>query len=344
MLDTLKTLCYLSGVSGFEDEVRDYILERVIDHADSVTTDPMGNLIVFKKGAVTPQQKIMVCAHMDEVGLIVTGISDEGYLRFGCVGGIDRRVLIGKRVFVGADRVAGIIGIKAIHQTEPDEEGRVPRVEDLYIDIGCADKESAEKHAALGDYVCFDDTVVEFGNGFLKSKAIDDRVGCAACVKLLESELPCDTWFVFSVQEEIGARGAGVAAHRLVPDVSLVLEGTTATDLPGIEDSKRICTAGKGIVIPFMDSGTVYDKSMFAALTALADEKGIKWQTKTRVAGGTDGYSIQRSRAGVHTAAVSCAVRNIHSPACVLKISECEDMFALAYAFLEKCASGELVF
>lgn len=344
MLDTLKTLCYLSGVSGFEDEVRDYILERVLVHADSFSTDPMGNLIVFKKGAVTPQQKIMLCAHMDEVGLIVTGITDEGYLRFGCVGGIDRRVLIGKRVYVGADRVTGIIGIKAIHQTSHEEEGQVPKVEDLYIDIGCSDRAGAEKYAALGDFCCFDDTVVEFGDGWLKAKAIDDRVGCAAMVKLIESELPCDTWFVFSVQEEIGARGAGVAAHRLAPDVCLVLEGTTATDLPGIADAKRICTAGKGIVIPFMDSGTVYDKAMFAALTALADEVGVKWQTKTRVAGGTDGYSIQRSRAGVHTAALSCAVRNIHSPACVMKISECEDMLTLAKAFLEKCAAGELVF
>jgi len=343
MLDTLKTLCYLSGVSGFEDEVRDYILERVLPHAESISTDPMGNLIVFKKGTVEPKQKIMVCAHMDEVGLIVMGITDEGYLRFGCVGGIDRRVLIGKKVYVGTDRIPGIIGIKAIHQTTHEEEGKVPDVEDLYIDIGCYDKESAEKLAALGDFCCFDDTVVEFGNGWLKAKAIDDRVGCAAMVKLIESPLPCDAWFVFSVQEEIGARGAGVAAHRLTPDISLVLEGTTATDVPGIPAAKRICTAGNGIVIPFMDSGTVYDKEMYAALSAIAEEKGIKWQTKTRVAGGTDGYSIQRSRAGVHTAAVSCAVRNIHSPACVLKISECEDMLTLAKAFLEKCASGEFV-
>lgn len=343
MLDTLKTLCYLSGVSGFEDEVRDYILERTLPYAESVTTDPLGNLIVFKKGAVEPQQKIMICAHMDEVGLIVMGVTDEGYLRFGCVGGIDRRVLIGKKVYVGADRVPGIIGIKAIHQTTHEEEGKVPDVEDLYIDIGCYDKESAEKLVSLGDFCCFDDTVVEFGDGWLKAKAIDDRVGCAAMVKLIESELPCDAWFVFSVQEEIGARGAGVAAHRLAPDLCLVLEGTTATDVPGIAAAKRICTAGNGIVIPFMDNGTVYDKEMFAFLSTLADEKGVKWQTKTRVAGGTDAYSIQRSRAGVHTAAVSCAVRNIHSPACVVNISECEDMLVLAGAFLEKCASGEFI-
>ena len=344
MRDTLKTLCYLSGVSGFEDEVREYILERVSPYADSVVTDPMGNLIVFKKGKTEPKQKLMLCAHMDEVGLIVMGINDEGCLRFGCVGGIDRRVLIGKKVFVGTDRIPGIIGIKAIHQTSHEEQEKVPALDELYIDIGCYDKESAEKLVSPGDFCCFDDTLVEFGDGWLKAKAIDDRVGCAAMVKLLESDLPCDAWFVFSVQEEIGARGASVAAHRLAPDVSLVLEGTTATDVPGIPAAKRICTAGKGVVIPFMDSGTVYDRKMFAFLSALADEKGVKWQTKTRVAGGTDGYAIQRSRAGIHTAALSCAVRIIHSPACVLKISECEDMLTLAKAFLEKFAEGEIIF
>jgi len=344
MLDTLKTLCYLSGVSGFEDEVRDYILERVSPYADSVATDPMGNLIVFKKGRVEPKQKLMLCAHMDEVGLIVMGFNNEGCLRFGCVGGIDRRVLIGKKVFVGADRIPGIIGIKAIHQTSHEESEKVPAVDELYIDIGCYDRESAEKLVSLGDFCCFDDTVVEFGEGWLKAKAIDDRVGCAAMVKLLEEELPCDAWFVFSVQEEIGARGAAVASHRLAPDVSLVLEGTTATDVPGIPAAKRICRSGDGIVIPFMDSGTVYDRRMYAFLTSLADEKAVKWQTKTRVAGGTDGYAIQRSRAGVHTAAVSCAVRNIHSPACVVKISECEDMLTMAKAFLEKFAVEELIF
>lgn len=344
MLDTLKTLCSLNGVSGFEDEVRNYILQRVLPYASSISTDSLGNLFILKKGAVEAPQKIMVCAHMDEVGFIVMGITDDGYLRFGCVGGIDRRVLIGKKVFVGANRVPGVIAVKAIHQTTAEEEGKVPAVEDLYIDIGCYDKESAEKLTFLGDYCAFDDSVVEFGEGWLKAKAIDDRVGCAAALKLIESELPCDVTFVFSVQEEIGARGAGVAAHRLCPNISLVLEGTTATDLPGIPDSKRICTAGNGIVIPFMDGGTVYDKAMFSAITSLADEINVKWQTKTRIAGGTDGYSIQRSRAGVHTAAISCAVRNIHSSACVLKINECYDMYKLSYAFLEKIAQEKLVF
>ena len=343
MLDTLKTLCYLSGVSGLEDEVRDYILERCLPHADSITTDPMGNLIVFKKGAKSTAQKLMVCAHMDEVGLIVTGINDEGYLRFSNVGGIDRRVLIGKKVFVGPERMPGIIGIKPIHMVKGDESSSVPKLDDLYIDIGAADKESAEKHVALGDFCSFDDTVVEFGSDYLKAKAIDDRVGCAAMLKLIESQLPCDVWFVFTVQEELGARGASVGSFSVAPDIALILEGTTATDLPGIEEAKRMCTAGEGVVIPFMDGGAVYDRKLYSILSGLADEAGIKWQTKTRIGGGTDGYAIQRSRSGVHTAALSCAVRNIHSPVCVVKKSECEDLLALAKIFIEKFASGEAV-
>lgn len=343
MLDTLKTLCYLSGVSGFEDEVRDYILERCLPHADSITTDPMGNLIVYKKGAKEAPRKLMVCAHMDEVGLIVTGVNEEGYLRFAPVGGIDRRVLIGKKVFVGNDRIPGIIGIKPIHMVKGDESKSVPKVDELYIDIGAADKETAEKIVTLGDYCCFDDTVVEFGDGYLKAKAIDDRVGCAAMLKLIESELPCDVTFVFTVQEELGCRGATVAARTVEPEVALVLEGTTATDLPGIDEAKRMCTAGEGIVIPFMDGGTIYDRKLYAILTALAEEAGIKWQTKRRIAGGTDGAAVQRSCAGVHTAAVSCAVRNIHSPVSIVKSSECDDLLALAKLFIEKFAEGELV-
>lgn len=339
MLDTLKTLCYLSGVSGFEDEVRDYILERAMPHADSITTDAMGNLIVFKKGAVTPERKLMLCAHMDEVGLMVTGVTDEGCLRFGCVGGIDRRVLIGKKVFVGNDRVPGVIGIKPVHLLSAEERKSVPKVDELYIDIGCTAREEAEKLVNLGDFCSFDDTVVEFGQGWLKAKAIDDRVGCAAMLKLLEGELPCDTWFVFTVQEEVGTRGATIAAARVGADVALVLEGTTATNIPGVSDEKMICEAGKGVVISIMDRGTIYDRSMVKLLNALADENGIPRQTKRYIAGGTDASAIQRSGTGVQTAVVACAVKNIHSPACVGAVREFDDMLTLSRLFLERFAA-----
>lgn len=335
MLDTLTTLCYLSGASGYEDEVRDYILERVMPFADGILTDSMGNLIITKKGLKRPDKKILVCAHMDEVGLIVTAIDDEGYLRFDFLGGVDRRVLIGKRVYIGRDRVHGVIGIKPYHHVDKDEEKRVPKREALYIDIGVTSKAAARELVSLGDAVVFDDSVLEFGEGYLKAKALDDRIGCAAMIKLIESELPCDCTFAFTVQEEIGTRGAKVVSARVEPDLALVLEGTTAADIPGVPPGKQICALGGGLVIPFMDKGTVYSRALYKTVTALADANGIKWQTKTLIAGGTDASAVQRSGAGVETIAISAPIRNIHSPASIAKISDFTDMPRLARLLLE---------
>ena len=341
MLDTVKTLCYLSGVSGAESEVRDYILERAMPVADEIVTDAMGNLLVFKKGKKSPPRRVMLCAHMDEVGLIVTGHTEEGYLRFDFVGGVDRRVVIGKRAFLGKDRVPGVIGIKAYHLVDKEEEKRVPKTDSLYVDIGAKNKDTAREVVALGDFGVFEDSVLEFGDGFLKAKAIDDRFGCAVMLSLLEKELPCDTWFAFTVQEEVGCRGAHGAAFRLAPEIALVLEGTTAADLPGVDEDKQICRLGAGPVIPFMDGRTIYDQELRQLLIRLADGAGIPWQTKQRIAGGTDGSVIQRSRAGVRTAALSVAVRNIHSPASVASISDMEGVEKLAEKFLEEMAGME---
>lgn len=335
MLETLKTLCYLSGPSGYEDEVRDYILERVMPHADEVMTDSMGNLIVTKKGRVVPTKKIMLCAHMDEVGIIITGIDDDGYLRFDFLGGVDRRVVIGKRVYIGKNRIPGVIGIKAYHLVDKEEEKNVPKREEMYVDIGAASKDEAEGLVPLGDYGVFDDSVYEFGEGFIKAKALDDRVGCAAMIKLLESELPCDCTFAFTVQEEIGTRGAKVVANRICPEVAIVLEGTTAADLPDVPEGKTICKLGEGIVIPFMDRGTLYSRRLYSQVTELADMNNIKWQTKHMIAGGTDASVIQRSGIGVDTIALSAPLRNIHSPASIAKISDFEVMPELARLLIE---------
>ena len=336
MIETLKTLCMLSGVSGMEDEVRDYILERAMPFADEVHTDAMGNLMVFKKGAVHLEQRIMLCAHMDEVGLIVTRVEDEGYIRFQFIGGVDRRVVLGKRVFIGQDRIPGVIGVKAVHLVGKEEQKNVPKVDDLYVEIGAKSKEEAQKLVQLGDRGVFDESVVVFGDGYIKAKAIDDRSGCAVMLKLLEEELPCDTWFAFTVQEEVGTRGAHGAAFRLKPDIALVLEGTTAADLPYVEEGKQICRLGKGPVITFMDRGTIYDRELRAMLIRLAEENGIVWQTKEQIAGGTDGSAIQRSREGVRTAIIATAVRNIHSPVSVAHTGDAESVLRLARLFLHE--------
>lgn len=338
MLDTLKTLCYLSGVSGFEDEVRDYILERIMPYTDSIFTDSMGNLLVTKKGRRSDTPKILICAHMDEVGLIITDIDDKGYLHFDFVGGIDRRVIIGKHVYIGRDRVPGVIGIKAYHLVDKEEEKKVPELEDMYIDIGVSSKEAAGELVSLGDCGVFADSVIEFGEGYLKAKAIDDRVGCAAMIKLIESDLPCDCTFAFTVQEEVGTRGAKIAAARLNPEIALVLEGTTAADLPEVSGGKKICSLGEGLVIPFMDRGTLYNRELYERVTRLAADNDIPWQTKSLIAGGTDAAAIQRSGIGVQTVAISAPVRNIHSPASVAKISDFEQMPVLARLLLESIA------
>lgn len=339
MLNTLKELCRLRGVSGDEDEVRRYIEEKAAPCADGVRTDALGNLIVFKKGKKPAGNRLMLAAHMDEVGIIITRITDEGFLKFDFVGGVDRRVAIGKPVVIGKNKVPGVIGLKAVHLVSRKERKKVPKTEALYIDIGAKDRQAAEKLVELGDYGAFVCEPEEFGDGLFKARAIDDRVGCAVMLKLLEEDLPLDVTFAFTVQEEVGTRGAFGAAFSVTPEIALVLETTTAADLPGVEACRRVCYPGKGPVISYMDGGTIYDRELFDTLRRLSEEKGIPWQTKEYIAGGNDARTIQRSKAGVRVAAVSAAVRYLHAPAGVGSVADFENMLRLTRLFLEEMAA-----
>lgn len=338
--ETLKDLCALRGPSGSEDEVREYLKERLENHVDSMKTDAVGNLICFKRGKATPKSSLMVCAHMDEVGLMVKHIDDGGYLKFQPIGGIDRRVLLGKPVLVGPQAVPGVIGVKAIHLTKAKERENLPEVKELYIDIGAKDREEAEQWVTPGDIVTFLPESLEFGGNFFKSKAIDDRIGCAIMVELLEDKLPVDCTFVFTVQEEIGTRGAFGAAFSVKPEIAMVLEGTTAADLPSMPASKKVCIPGNGPVISLMDRSAIYDRALFEELRSLAEANGIPWQVKHYLAGGTDAGSIQRSREGVRVCGISAAVRYLHAPTSVASLTDCENMLALARLFLENQAEG----
>ena len=340
MINTLKTLCALSGVSSFEDEVRDYIRQRVTPYATDLRVDAMGNLIVLKKGARATGNKLMLCAHMDEVGLIIKSITEDGYLKFGCVGGIDRRVLLGKQVALGEQKVTGVIGLKAIHMTTAEERKKVPKLEEYYIDIGVKSREEAEKLFGIGDCGVFVSDVVEFGDGMLKAKAIDDRVGCAVLVKLLEEDLPMDCTFVFTVQEEVGTRGAFGSAFSVTPEIALVLEGTTAADNPALDESLQVCWPGKGPVLSWMDGGSIYDRGLFELLRDLADRNGLPWQMKHYLAGGTDASAIQRTKSGVRVAGISAAVRYLHAPSSVANISDMEHMLTLARLFVGAVAES----
>ena len=334
MLDTLKTLCALDGVSGDEGKVREYIQGRIEKHVDEFSVDAMGNIIAFKKGSRKTDKTVVLCAHMDEIGIVVTSIADDGYLKFAISGGVDNRVILGKTVFIGEERVFGVIGCKAIHLVSERDREKATEVVDMYIDIGAKNKEEAEKLVSLGDTGAFSNDVVEFGDGFIKAKAIDDRFGCAVLIGLIESDIPIDCWFVFTVQEEVGVRGATTAAFRTQADIALIIESTTAADFPSVSQNKKVSIVGKGAVIPFMDGGTIYDKELYALLTGIAEEHEVPWQTKNVISGGTDAQAFQRSRAGVKTAGIAAPVRNLHSPSCVAKISDLEAVNDLVTKFL----------
>ena len=212
---TLRTLCALPAVSGFEMQAAHAVAELFRPYCDSVDADKNGNVIgslsCGKEGAKT----VLLDAHLDQIGFLVTEVLDGGFLRFAPVGGVDPRVVIGRPVRFG--NVQGVIGIKAVHLTTAAERRTMPKTKDLYIDIGAASKAAAEDKVSLGDYGVFDSAVVEFGDGLIKAKAIDDRVGCATLLKLIEDEPPIDTWFCFTVQEEVGLRGAASMACALDP-------------------------------------------------------------------------------------------------------------------------------
>ena len=331
-------LCALSGVSSWEDEVRDFLKEEAAPYADELRTDALGNLIVFKRGARPAGNKLMLCAHMDEVGLMVRKITDEGYLKFDTVGGIDRRVLLGKRVLVGPKKVPGVVGLKAYHLVSREEEKSVPKLDEFYIDIGAKDKAGAEALVSLGDVAAFDSTAGEFGSGLFQGKALGSRVGCAVLLTLLKEELPLDCTFVFTAQEEVGNRGAFGAGFSVTPEIAVVFEGTTAADNPALEEHTQVCWPGRGPVLSWMDKGTIYDRDLFERLRTEAQEHNIPWQLKHYISGSTDAKAIQRTKSGVRVAGISASVRYLHAPASVVNINDVEQVLELAWLFLQSVA------
>lgn len=334
MIELLKKLCCLDGPSGNEEKICEYIKHYVSPYAEEIVEDAMGNLMVFVRGKKSISKKIMLSAHMDEVGFIVKDITDEGVIKFGFVGGIDPRVVIGRRVRFG--KTLGVVGIKAVHLTTLSERKTVPKISDLYIDIGASSKSDAESKLSLGDYGTFDSECIEFGDTLLKSKAIDDRLGCAVMMRIIKEKPAVDTWFAFNVQEEVGLRGAQPSTFRIKPDIAMVIEGTTASDIENVPKHKRVCAVRNGVVIPFMDRGTIYNQELFNILRLVAEENSIKWQTKHMVAGGTDAGKIHQSRCGVKTVAVAAPVRYIHSPSSVVSVDDVEAVYKLSKLFLEE--------
>lgn len=329
----LKDLCMLNGTSGREEAVRNYIIEKIKNKCE-YSVDALGSVIAFKKGKKVPDKKVLVAAHTDEVGFIITDITDDGYLRFAPVGGIDAAVVLGRRVDING--IKGVVGAKAVHLLSDDEKKNEPAFDKLAIDIGAADKAEAEKAVSLGDCAYFASDYCEFGDGFIKSKALDDRIGCMLMIELINSDLEYDTYFCFNVQEEVGLRGSDCSAYAVKPDVAVILESTTAADIDGVTGGDKCCVLGKGPVVSFMDGRTIYDKQIFDLAFEVAKENNIKIQTKTKIAGGNDAGAIQKSGVGCRVAAVSLPCRYIHSGSSVVKIGDIEETRRFLPLFLSK--------
>lgn len=327
---TLKALTALRGISGQEDAVRDYLKTAVAGHCESATTDALGNLLVAVKGKNRPAKKLVLSAHMDEVGFIITHIEDDGTLRFTNVGGILPAVACGRPVQVGEKDIPGVIGAKPIHLLSGEEKEKYTPIEDLRIDIGTANKAEAETLVSPGDMATFWSPYRELGGNRFSVKAIDDRGGCAMLLELIVGEqLPYDCTFVFTTQEESGCTGARGAAFSAAADIAIAVEGTTAGDLPDVTGGKRVCAVGRGPVISFMDKGTIYDHTLYRTAVAVATKATLPWQTKELVAGGNESRSFQQAGAGCRVLAVSVPVRYLHSATSVADWDDIENTLSL---------------
>lgn len=332
----LRELSEAIGVSGEEDDVRDIIIPAIRDHAASLEVDALGNLTALQTGTQYPDFTVMIAAHMDEIGMMVTAVESKGLIQFTNVGGIDARILPGMRVKVGRSRTPGVVLWKPIHMWR--DMKTVP-MDNLRIDVGATDKHAADP----GERIAFDSAFVQLADDIVRGKAFDDRAGCSILVDILQSgPYPVTVAAAFTVQEEIGLRGAQVAAQRLQPDAAIVLEGTPAydvpdpnleidaDDLPGNPGTKL----GAGVVLTLVDGRMISDPRVLAFLRATAEANDIPYQLKTVGGGGTDGGAIHTAQTGVPTMTLSTPCRYIHTPSALMNLKDYGNTLQLSLAVL----------
>jgi len=309
----LKQICEAPGVPGYESKIRNMIVKEVTPLVDDVSIDNMGNVIALKKGK-SSEKKAMVGAHMDEIGFIVTHIDDKGFLRFTTLGGFDPKTLTAQRVIVhGKKDLIGVMGTKPVHVMSPEEKNKLPKIKDYYVDLGMP-KEEVEKIVEVGTPITRERELIEMGN-CVNCKSIDNRVSVFILIETLRNlkECPYDVYGVFTVQEEVGIRGANVAAHSIDPDFGFGLDTTIAYDLPGAAAHEKVTSLGEGTAIKIMDAMTICDYRMVDYMKKIADKNKIKWQPELLVAGGTDTAGIQRmGKSGAISGAVSIPTRHLH--------------------------------
>lgn len=335
LVQTLGALSELRGPSGDEAEVRQWLMERLPKDVDEVFVDTMGNLLVAK-GLNRPGPRVMVDAHMDEVGLIVKGVDDDGFLRVGALGGIDPRVLPAQRVLVGSTGLLGVIGTKPVHLKKGEERSKAPELDDLYVDIGVAGRVEAEKLVRPGDTITFATRFQPVGNGLVKGKALDDRGGVALLLHLLAEEWEFPFFAAFTAQEETGLRGAQVAADQIRPDFGLALETTICADLPDVPGHGQATRLGGGPAVSFQDRASVADPALVALIQKVAARENIAWQWRRALGGGNDAGAIQQRAGGARTCTLSIPCRYLHTPASLLAVSDMVKTYQLARAFLRE--------
>lgn len=313
-VDLLKAICETPGAPGFEQRIRELVLKEVTPLVDEVRVDNMGNVITIKKGK--GDKKVMVAAHMDEIGFIVTHIDEDGFLRFHTLGGFDPKTLTSQRVIVhGRKDVIGVMGSKPIHLMKPDERNKQTPINEYFIDLGMP-KEEVAKLVSIGDPITRDRHLIEMGD-CVNSKSIDNRVSVFILIEALrelkDKEVPYDVYGVFTVQEEVGLRGAMSSAHAIDPDFGIALDVTIAFDVPGAQSHEYVTRLGKGAAIKIMDGSVISDYRMVNFLKKAATDNNIPWQPEVLPAGGTDTAGLQRyGKRGAIAGAISIPLRHIH--------------------------------
>lgn len=330
LLEKLSNAC---AVSGNEREVRIIVKEAIKDLADDMRVDALGNLIAVKKAKVLDPIRVLISAHMDEVGFMIVDEDDPGIFKFRVVGGIDPRALAGKSVLIGKDHKPGLIGACPVHLSTPDERKKVLRVDDLRIDAG-----PGTKDVKVGDYAYFATRFMLMGSDSICGKALDNRLGCAVLIELLKN-VPehIELIAVFSVQEEVGLRGARVAAWDLDPDIVIAVDSTPANDLPAwdnAESTEYKTRLGEGPAIYTMDGRTLNDPRLIRYLLKTASGYGIKCQMRQPAPGGTDTGALHVNQAGCPGISVSIPGRYAHSAASIARISDWEAHLQLMTAAL----------
>ncbi|MGE0930673.1 M42 family metallopeptidase [Peijinzhouia sedimentorum] len=341
-LALLKTICETPGAPGHEKSIRDFVIEQMTPFVDEIEVDNLGNIFTLKKGKRNPDgKKAMVAAHLDEIGFIVTHIDDQGFLRFHTLGGFDPKTVVSQRVIVhGRKDLIGVIGCKPIHVMSDEERKNLPKMTDFFIDLGMQ-KEEVDKYITIGNPVTRQRDFIEIGD-CLSCKSIDNRISVYILIetmKALETQ-PYDVYGVFTVQEEVGLRGAQVAAHKLNPDFGFGLDTTIAFDLPGAQAHEKITSLGKGAAIKLMDASAICDYRMIDYMKQTADNHKITWQPEILTAGGTDTAGVQlRGKNGAISGAVSIPTRHLHQDIEMVNREDVKSSIALLKACLENLDS-----